>query len=94
VIAITGSNGKAVNPLSALVVRDLDDRLKERLSVRAARHGRSLEAEIREILTDAVTEPDESRGLFEAILDHFGEAGGVELECPPRTARPRAADLA
>jgi plasmid stability protein len=83
-----------VGPLSALSIRNLDDRVKERLRVRAARHGRSMEAEIREILTDAVTEPGEAPGLFEAILDRFGEAGGVELELPPRTTRPRAADLA
>lgn len=83
-----------MGPLAALSIRHLDDRVKERLRIRAARHGRSMEAEIREILTDAVTEPGEATGLFEAILDRFGEAGGVELELPPRAARPRAADLA
>lgn len=61
--------------------------------MQAARHGRSMEAEIREILTDAVSEPGEAEGLFEAVLQRFGEAGGVELDLPSRTARARAADF-
>jgi plasmid stability protein len=42
--------------MSALSIRDLDDKVKERLRIRAARHGRSMEAEVRAILTDAVAE--------------------------------------
>lgn len=59
----------------------------------AARHGRSMEAEMRAILTDAVSEPEKDKGLFGALLDRFGALGGVELELPVRSARPRAADL-
>ena len=79
--------------LSALSIRNLDDRVKERLRVRAARHGRSMEAEVRAILTDAVAEPGEAPGLFQAIMDRFGEQGGVELDLPPRAIRPRAAEF-
>ena len=57
--------------LSALSIRNLDDRVKERLRVRAARHGRSMEAEVRANLTDAVAEPGEAPGLFRAIMDRF-----------------------
>ena len=74
-------------------IRNLDERVKERLRVRAARHGRSMEAEARAILTDAVSEPGEATGLFPAILDRFAELGGVELDLPPRAARPRAAQF-
>jgi plasmid stability protein len=77
----------------AVSIRNLDDRVKERLRLRAARHGRSMEAEMRAILTEAVSEPGEDIGLFQALLDKFGQLGGVELEVPARTARPRAADL-
>jgi antitoxin FitA len=90
------ATGRAVVELSAVSIRNLDDRVKERLRVQAARHGRSMEAEIREILTDAVSEAGGAggaEGLFEAILYRFGEAGGVELDLPPRTARVRAADF-
>jgi len=79
--------------MSAVSIRNLDDRVKERLRVRAARHGRSMEAEMRAILTAAVTEPAEERGLLHAIRNRFGQLGGVELEIPPRSTRPRAAEL-
>jgi antitoxin FitA len=79
--------------VSAVSIRNLDDRVKERLRLRAARHGRSMEAEMRAILTDAVSEPGEDTGLFPALLDKFGQLGGVDLDIPARTARPRAADL-
>ena len=52
-----------------------------------------MEAEIRAILTDAVSEPVEAPGLLDAILDRFGELGGVELDVPPRADRARAADF-
>lgn len=79
--------------LSALSIRNLDDRVKERLRVRAARHGRSMEAEARAILADAVAEPSKAPGLLQAIMDRFGELGGVELDLPPRATRPRAAEF-
>ena len=39
--------------MAQLVVRNLPDEVKDRLQRRAARHGRSLEAEVREILAQA-----------------------------------------
>jgi plasmid stability protein len=73
--------------LSSLTIRNLDVQVKERLRVRAARHGRSMEAEARAILTEAVTEPGEAPGLFQTLMDRFGELGGVELDLPPRATR-------
>jgi len=35
--------------MAALSIRNLDDHVKERLRVRAAQHGRSMEAEVRAI---------------------------------------------
>jgi plasmid stability protein len=67
--------------------------VKERLRVRAARNGRSMEAEIRAILADAVSEPDTSQGLFATLLDRFADIGGVELDLPARATRTRAADF-
>ena len=75
-------------------IRGLDDGVKERLRVRAARNGRSMEAEIRVILTAAASEPERSDGLFTSLLERFAEIGGVELELPARSIRPRAPDLA
>lgn len=79
--------------MAALSIRDLEDDVKERLRIRAAHHGRSMEAEVRAILTQAVRDPDDSDGLFHAILDCFGEGGGAELDLPPRATPVRAADL-
>lgn len=79
--------------MAALSIGDLDDRVLALLRRRAARHGRSVEAEIRAILTDAVSEPDPQRGLFTTLLDRFSELGGVDLTLPARAASPRAAEL-
>lgn len=79
--------------MAAVSVRDLDDTVRERLRVRAAEHGRSMEAEIRAILTDAVSLPTDPRGLAQTLLARFGELGGVELELPSRSEAPRAPDL-
>jgi hypothetical protein len=54
--------------VAALNIRNLDETVKRRLRVRAARHGRSMEAEVRAILAEAVREPADSAGLFIARL--------------------------
>lgn len=79
--------------VAAVSIRDLDDRVKERLRVRAAQHGRTMEAEIRAILSAAVGEPAQTAGLGQTWLARFSAVGGVDLEVPPRTGMPRATDL-
>jgi antitoxin FitA len=79
--------------VAALNIRNLDEAVKRRLQVRASRHGRSMEAEVRAILTEAVREQGESTGLFSALLDRFGALGGVELDLPERHEPARAADF-
>jgi len=71
----------------------LDDRVKERLRVRAARNGRSMEEEMRRILADAVADSEPSPGLFVTLLDRFEKLGSVELEISERNHQPRAAEL-
>ncbi len=74
----------------ALNIRALDGDVKERLRIRAARNGRSMEAEARAILAAAVSEPTQSESLFTALLDRFARLGGADLDLPPRgtPARP------
>ena len=79
--------------MAALSIRNLDETVKQRLLLRAARHGRSMEAEARAILTEAVQEPAESAGLFTALLDRFGMLGGVDLDLPAREGPAPAADF-
>jgi plasmid stability protein len=82
-----------VRVMAALSIRNLDEDIKRRLRIRAAQHGRSMEAEVRAILEDAVREPERSGGLFTTLMDRVGAIGGVELDLPPRSTPPRAAEL-
>lgn len=72
--------------MASLNIRQLEPALKERLRVRAAQHGRSMEAEARAILKNALATPAPATGaeLVESIRQRFGPLGGVELELPPR----------
>jgi len=79
--------------MAAVSIRDLDDSVREKLRIRAARHGRSMEAEMREILTAAVADERAPAGLFGALIDRFAQLGGVDIDLPPRTTQPRAAVL-
>lgn len=79
--------------MAAVSVRDLDDDVKERLRIRAASNGRSMEAEIRAILVTAVNEPKRPEGLLSAIADRFSALEGVDLDVPPRATPARAADF-
>lgn len=74
--------------MASLLVRQLDPELEERLRVRAALHGRSMEAEARLILKAALVPARSQIGadLVAAIRRRFGPLGGVELELPPREA--------
>ena len=79
--------------MAAFSIRDLDDSVTERLRLRAAQHGRSLEAEIRAILTAAVTDEAPRTGLFSALTGRFAQLGGVDLDLPPGATSPRVANL-
>jgi plasmid stability protein len=76
--------------MATITIRGLDDAVKKRLRVRAARHGRSMEAEAREILKIGVAASDPELNLAESIRALFEPLGGVELpEYPRRKERMR-----
>lgn len=65
--------------MATVTVRNLPDEVHRALRVRAAHHGRSTEAEIREILAQSVQ--SEGRLKVGTELRRFAEQiGGVELE--------------
>ena len=71
--------------MASITIRRLDDALKYRLRVRAARQGRSMEEEARQILKAGLTEePMRRPNLAELIRRRIAPAGGVELSIPPR----------
>ncbi|GAA1152354.1 plasmid stabilization protein [Kribbella jejuensis] len=79
--------------MAAITVRNLDDKVKHRLRVRAARHGRSMEAEARAIIVEAVGTEEEEQNLLQRLHERFAELGGVDLDIPPRNSKPRVVDF-
>ena len=75
-------------------IRNLDDSVRDRLRIRAASHGRSMESEVRAILAEAVREPEQPAGLLQAVFERFSSLGGVELDLPDRSTPVRGADFA
>jgi plasmid stability protein len=74
--------------MATITIRNLDEKIKRRLQVRAALNGRSMEAEAREVLTGLVQDQPDPGALREdlgtAIHNRFAALGGVDLEIPPR----------
>jgi antitoxin FitA len=81
--------------MATLTIRNLDDRLKHHLRLRAAQHGWSMEQEARVILADALEPPSQNDGAvwMQRVRQRFqGVAGddwqpadrreGVERELP------------
>jgi antitoxin FitA len=72
--------------MAAVTVRKLSEKTHRALKLRAARNGRSTEAEIRKILDDAVARPREQK--IGAELAKLGRRfGGIELNIE-REKRP------
>ena len=65
--------------MAAITVRNLSDETHRALRARAARHGRSTEAEVRAILDEAVR-PAERLKIGSALVEAFRPFGGVDLE--------------
>jgi plasmid stability protein len=80
--------------MAQFVVRHLEDDVKARLKRRAARHGRSMEEEVRHILRDAVKEQNQRVAkLGSRIAGRFAKAG-LTAELPElRGQRPRSVEF-
>jgi len=76
--------------MASITVRNLDDNVKKRLRKQAAENGRSLEAEVRDILNRSTALPKPTQfktglDLVRPLLDFAAKHGGVTLDIPPRT---------
>jgi plasmid stability protein len=80
--------------MGQLLVRQLDDDVKEKLRDRARRHGRSTEEEVREILRNAVRdEGGEPKALGSRLAARFAKVGLTE-DLPELRGQPaRPADF-
>jgi len=80
--------------MATITIRNLDDRVKRELQIRAAINGRSMEAEARALLSEIAekgqTTPALEEDLGTAIHKRFAAIGGVNLKIPPRqfSSRP------
>lgn len=80
--------------MSNLTIRKIDPGVKERLRVRAARNGRSMEEEARRILGEACGPETRPQTLADIARELFGPENGVELDLPPRRRLREPPDLA
>jgi plasmid stability protein len=80
--------------MATLTIRQLDDKLKQRLRVRAAHNGRSMEEEAREILRGALAgRKVPERNLAEIIREYVAPFGGVEIKIPKRQSTTEPPDF-
>jgi plasmid stability protein len=80
--------------MASITIRNLDDEVKKQLRKQAAKNGRSLEAEARDILSRNLRAaappkrdpngPKTGLDLVRPILEAVEKYGGVELEIPSR----------
>jgi len=73
-----------ISDMASITIRNLEDDIKQRLRVRAAQHGRSMEEEAREILRREMGEDAPARNLAAAIRARIAPFGGVDLAIPSR----------
>jgi plasmid stability protein len=77
------------NGTASITIRKLDPAIKERLRIRAAQHGHSMEAEVRDILNSVLKDAGRTpaRNLYERIRVRLEPLGGADdLEVPSRAA--------
>jgi len=72
--------------MASITIRNLDEGIKQRLRIRAAEHGRSMEEEARDILRLAMAQNAPPRDLAAAIRARIAPLGGVDLDLPKRDA--------
>lgn len=70
--------------MASLTIRRIDEGLKQRLRLRAAHQGRSMEEEVREILKTALSAAPPAFNLADSIRRHIEPLGGVDLTLEPR----------
>jgi|APFre7841882630_1041343.scaffolds.fasta_scaffold257443_2 plasmid stability protein len=78
--------------MAEVLIRDLDDKVIERLNIQAAARGLSLEDELREILTAAAKSSFE-RPNREELLKELERIRAMTPPHPPGTTFPLAEDL-
>ncbi len=90
----TIDSNDSIDIMATITIRQLDEKIKARLRVRAAHHGRSMEEEAREILRSALIASSPAKGnLAEAVRRRFAVFGGFEFKSPRRDATRQTPDF-
>lgn len=76
--------------VASMTIRNLDEKLKARLRVQAAKHGRSMEDEARDILRSALSTASSRASLVKSIRRRIEPLGGVELQTASRESMREA----
>jgi len=70
--------------MASLIIRNMDDGLKQMLRIRAALHGVSMEEEARRILRKALLRSDAPARLGRRLVDRFAGSACDEFVLPGR----------
>ena len=79
--------------MNNLTIRNVPDEVHLAIKAQARLHGRSTEAEVREILRRAATPPEAGLRMGDELAALGALFGGIELELPPRDTPMRIADF-
>jgi antitoxin FitA len=84
---IDGMKENGMPRMASMTIRKIDENMKSKLRLRAAREGRSMEETAREILRKELNGKEREakpEGLGTRLVRRFARFGGVELEPFPR----------
>lgn len=79
--------------MAVMTIRDLDDEVRDKLRIRAAHNKRSMEAEVRAILTEAVSSPVD-RTLVDLLMEirEAGKDSDSDFDVPSWLRQERTRD--
>jgi plasmid stability protein len=83
-IALAAPSETEITAMASITIRNLDDKMMQRLSVRAAKSGHSVEEEARDILRRVTSECSAPRNLAAAIRARVAPAYRFDLALPAR----------
>lgn len=80
--------------MTTLTIRNLDAATKQKFRELAAKHGKSMEEEVRSMIRAAVNDnasapQKKSENFYDSVRSLVDKHGGFELELPPRSKGSR-----
>jgi antitoxin FitA len=79
--------------VTTITIRNVDENVKRQIKMIAASNGRSMEAELREILKQVATGNLPPKNIGQSIRRRFAKIGGVDLDLPKRSPMRKLPDI-